>query len=106
MLNQENLMSLSQPIRPSSFLEPSSKVLVDLFTDGRYLVPDYQRDYSWTRDEIRDLWEDILSLAKGAFTAHGQMSNPTPHFLGQLFYKAFPIRRAEDLKLWMGSSDL
>jgi hypothetical protein len=99
-------MSLSQPIRPSSFLEPSSKVLVDLFTDGRYLVPDYQRDYSWTRDEIRDLWEDILSLAKGAFTAHGQMSNPTPHFLGAIVLQSFPDQESRRFEVMDGQQRL
>jgi hypothetical protein len=99
-------MSLSQPIRPSSFLEPSSKVLVDLFSDGRYLVPDYQRDYSWTRDEVRDLWEDIVSLAKSAFNAHGQTNNPSPHFLGAIVLQSFPDQDGRRFEVMDGQQRL
>ena len=30
-----------------------------LLMESRFLVPNHQRDYSWTEDEVRQLFEDI-----------------------------------------------
>jgi hypothetical protein len=34
--------------------------------DRRFLVPDFQRPYSWGPDEIRDLWNDLRPVVSGA----------------------------------------
>ncbi len=30
----------------------------------KYMVPDYQRDYSWTSDQVDELWTDIITSLK------------------------------------------
>lgn len=48
-----------------------------LFGNGlTYTIPRFQRDYSWTRDEWDDLWQDIL----GTFEADGEPA----HYMGYL----------------------
>jgi uncharacterized protein with ParB-like and HNH nuclease domain len=38
-----------------------------LIMDNRFAVPNHQRDYSWTEDEIRQLFDDIeFALEKGS----------------------------------------
>lgn len=46
------------------------------FNNADYHIPVYQRGYSWKKDELEDLWEDIKN----------QMQNPNDleHFLGQI----------------------
>lgn len=41
-----------------------------------YIVPRFQRDYSWTEDEWDDLWQDILETCK-----HNQ---EPAHYMGYL----------------------
>ena len=45
---------------------------------SQFLIPVFQRDYSWTEVECEQLWRDILQIA----------SDPTPrgHFLGSVVY--------------------
>jgi hypothetical protein len=39
--------------------------LPELFVNGRtYSVPPFQRDYSWGREELEDLWSDLEALHK------------------------------------------
>jgi len=43
-------------------LPPELKSIEQLFTgDTRYLVPKYQRSFSWGPDEIEELWEDLMA---------------------------------------------
>lgn len=46
------------------------------FSSSDYVIPVYQRGYSWGKDELEDLWEDIQN----------QLDNPNDveHFLGQI----------------------
>ncbi len=35
----------------------------ELIADGRgYSVPPYQRDYSWSRPQWRNLWHDVIGM--------------------------------------------
>ena len=43
----------------------------------QFIIPVFQRDYSWTREQCRQLWTDIVRTPKGS--ADG-------HFLGSLVY--------------------
>ena len=38
--------------------------LNDLFEDKYYIIPDYQRGYSWTDKQIDDFWTDIIQAQK------------------------------------------
>ena len=47
---------------------------------SQFLIPVFQRDYSWTEAECEQLWRDILQIASDP-TARG-------HFLGSMVYIA------------------
>lgn len=36
-----------------------------LNSDRKYIVPDFQRPFSWSKDEIGDLWQDLQPLLRG-----------------------------------------
>ena len=50
------------------------------FLDGKkqFVVPIYQRAYSWTREQCAQLWNDILRVALD--------DNIPAHFLGSIVY--------------------
>jgi hypothetical protein len=67
-------------------LQTKSLSLGELFSNGRkYVVPPFQRNYSWTQTEWQDLWSDVLRA----------VSSGDDHYLG-----AVVLRRAG------GESDL
>jgi len=77
-------------IHPNTFLKPTTERLGDVLRNF-YLVPDYQRDFSWTKNEFKDFWEDISALANKSFNNFGTLvANPTPHFLGPIVLQEFP----------------
>ena len=45
----------------ASQLRAEQKNVGEVFTKGKYLIPEYQRPYSWERDECRTLWENLSS---------------------------------------------
>ena len=45
---------------------------------SQFIVPIYQRTYSWTERECEQLWEDILQTGKG--------ENISAHFIGSIVY--------------------
>lgn len=45
-------------------------------SQAQFVVPVYQRVYSWRRPQLRELWEDILGA--------GRLDKP--HFMGNVFY--------------------
>lgn len=47
----------------NNLLDTSTVSLSDIIGNGKtYLVPPYQRDYSWKKDQWEDLWNDILVI--------------------------------------------
>ena len=41
---------------------PASKTILRLFDSNEYYqIPSFQRPYSWTNEEIEDLWNDIFT---------------------------------------------
>lgn len=84
-------MATDQLINPATFLDPSSVTLVALLASSNFVIPDYQRDYSWTEDEIQQLWDDLIATASKAFNGAGNLvANPAPHFLGPIVLQTFP----------------
>lgn len=78
-------------INTSKFLEPTSLTLDDFLTENFYLIPDYQRDYSWGEEEIKQLWEDFFDTSGRCFTLDGHpIQNPVPHFIGAVVLQVFP----------------
>lgn len=49
----------------NNLLDTSTVSLSDIIGKGKkYVLPLYQRDYSWKRDQWEDLWNDIVSVVK------------------------------------------
>ena len=52
-------------------LHAFTRTISDLFSVKRkYVVPRFQREYSWTREQVNELWEDItrkISVEGGEF---------------------------------------
>lgn len=57
---------------------------LDLVGNGRvFIVPKYQRDYSWTEDQWEDLWQDLTDLKGG-----------DRHYMGAMVIEALSDREA------------
>ena len=52
------------------------KSLSDIFGDNKkkFIIPDYQRGYSWGIGQLNDLWEDLENLADGRFHYTGMFT--------------------------------
>lgn len=59
----------------------------------QYLVPLYQRPYSWERPNLRQLWADITGVAAAGPTAN--------HFLGSLFLAPSPSMTPAGVAVWL-----
>ena len=55
-----------------------AKFLEFLKKSPQFVIPIYQRTYSWTERECRQLWEDILRT--------GSEDAITAHFIGSIVY--------------------
>ena len=45
-----------------ALLQSGMKSMHEYLIEKSYLVPDYQREYSWTTDEnLEDMWQDLES---------------------------------------------
>ena len=55
-----------------------AKLLDFLKKSPQFVIPIYQRTYSWTEKECRQLWDDILRA--------GQSEEITAHFIGSVVY--------------------
>jgi uncharacterized protein with ParB-like and HNH nuclease domain len=70
-------------------MRPDKLSLFEIFgRDRRYLVPLFQRQYVWTRDEQWDpLWDDI----RGKALAVIERASRRPHFLGAMVLSQLPV---------------
>ena len=57
----------------------SLKSLNEIFNNTLYRIPDYQRGYAWTPDQLKDFWDDLYNLNE---TKH--------HYTGVLTVKEVP----------------
>lgn len=74
-------------IHQESFLDLMAK------PDTRFVIPVFQRVYSWDARQCNELWEDIMGAgAQGEEAAE-------PHFMGMLLYSA-------DTETWNGAQQL
>ncbi|NLV40522.1 MAG: DUF262 domain-containing protein [Candidatus Hydrogenedentes bacterium] len=55
-----------------------AKLLVFLQKSPQFVIPIYQRTYSWTEKQCRQLWDDILRA--------GSSGNISVHFIGSIVY--------------------
>lgn len=44
----------------------ATKTLIELFASKCFIIPDYQRGYSWGEKQLEDLWQDIEDISPNA----------------------------------------
>lgn len=44
----------------------ATKTLIELFASKCFIIPDYQRGYSWGEKQLEDLWQDIEDVSPNA----------------------------------------
>jgi hypothetical protein len=100
-------MPTDKLINPTTFLSAATVTVESLLNAGFFSIPDYQRDFSWTEEEITDLWKDLENTARAAFnSAGGIVSNPRPHFLGAIVIQAFDESSAQSPEIMDGQQRL
>ncbi|MGW9477787.1 GmrSD restriction endonuclease domain-containing protein [Saccharomonospora azurea] len=61
--------------------------------ERQYVVPLYQRPYSWERRDLQQLWSDLLSVAGG--------HNDASHFLGSVVLAPSPSNTPASVQSWL-----
>ena len=62
-------------------LHAYARTISDLFSVKRqYIVPRFQRPYSWTKEQVRELWKDIVN---SIYYSNSELVN-TEYFIGSL----------------------
>ena len=64
----------------TDIVETKTLSLNELLTEGRFIIPRYQRDYSWTEEKLEDLWDDLQDLVKEP----KNKQDPEKHYMGFL----------------------
>ena len=41
-------------------IEANDKEVQDIFSLGYFRIPRFQRPYSWTEEEVKDFWVDVV----------------------------------------------
>ncbi len=78
-------------------LSAEQKSIKKILTNDKFLIPSYQRPYSWTEDQCRELWNDLTAFFKSEKRKDG-------YFLGNIiFAKSDEI---EDLEVIDGQQRL
>jgi hypothetical protein len=63
--------------------------LTRLYSEGYFTIPDFQRNYAWKSQQIRDLMEDVFYLHRQQFAPHNRgetdsESSTEIHYFGQV----------------------
>jgi alkylated DNA nucleotide flippase Atl1 len=61
--------------------------------ERQYVVPLYQRRYSWERKDLDQLWHDLVSVADGGSSAS--------HFLGSVVLAPSPTNTPAGVQVWL-----
>jgi len=62
-------------------LQAYTKTISDLFSVKRkYVVPRFQRSYSWSKEQVKELWDDIIANIQ----ISGEDINHEEYFIGAL----------------------
>ena len=77
-------------------IEASELQIVKIFDDDyRFEIPDYQRPYAWTIDQVGELLDDLLHATRGIDSVR-KVSDAPPYFMGSIVViKDGNIARAE-----------
>jgi len=63
--------------------------LSEIFNEKFFRIPDFQRGYSWGKNQLEDFWEDILNLKKDKI-----------HYTGLLTVEQVAKSEIENLETW------
>jgi len=63
------------------------KPLTELFSSGYFEIPDFQRNYAWKKQQVRDLIEDIFYLHRRQSSGETEDSDVEIHYFGQILLK-------------------
>ncbi|WP_173019548.1 GmrSD restriction endonuclease domain-containing protein [Streptomyces alkaliphilus] len=75
-------------------MRANETVLRDLLQgEKQYIVPLYQRTYSWKRDQLNQLWADMTSLL--------DTTEEESHFLGSIVLAPSPNSTASGIQSWL-----
>jgi uncharacterized protein with ParB-like and HNH nuclease domain len=61
--------------------------------ERQYLVPLYQRRYSWKRQQLQQLWDDLTGLIEADSTA--------THFIGSVVLAPSPTNTPASVQSWL-----
>lgn len=61
------------------------------------IIPIFQREYSWEREQVSILWEDIMKLYKNVY----ENSIDTTHFLGPIVRVERPNKNVDIEEFWL-----
>ena len=62
-------------------IESSDKTITDLFNSGYFVIPRFQRPYSWDQENISEFWDDIVR------------NKPSDYFIGSMVVYRITDRR-------------
>lgn len=65
--------------------------------EKQFQVPLYQRTYSWSDNQLTQLWRDLLEQAEGMATAAGRPG----HFIGSIVLAPSPSLAAGGVQRWL-----
>lgn len=75
-------------IEASDIFKSDESNLFDIFnTAKKFLVPDYQRKYAWTKNQLDQLWDDFKKTHESCYDDKMNLKNISeqrPHFLGAI----------------------
>lgn len=72
-------------INPNSCIEPNSLSLLDLLSNRRFRIPEFQRDYSWGEEQVSQLWKDIIEYWRNNTNNNTIVADALePYFLGAI----------------------
>ena len=71
---------LTQPIKfKKLYLEPENRMFSEVMDNSKsYIIPRFQRDYSWEQENLEELWEDIEQM----------LDSRIQHFMGYLVFQS------------------
>jgi len=61
--------------------------------ERQYVVPLYQRRYSWERRDLQQLWNDLITVTEGGSSA--------AHFLGSVVLAPSPANTPAGVQVWL-----
>lgn len=70
------------------FFEAKEKNLHDIFSkSNKFFVPDYQRKYAWTKNQLDQFWDDFKKTHESCYNEYNDLKPEQlqqPHFLGAI----------------------